>query len=223
MRGLAAAGSLDGRCIPLAARSGIELEHEAGCGAQADGGGRQDHEDWILHVHVQRPAGRGGSRFRQGCRLRCDRAGRRRTYQDRRQSRGDGRQGAGTADLFVASITFFGNQLDPDAEKRRELRARTADLAMAAPLPKVPILVIFPGRDPHDPGRRRLQELRRAGRTADRADAGKRPRLRDRELAGSEERLSGHDAGRLAAAVRPHSRSAVRPGIRPFTPDPARH
>ena len=30
--------------------------------------------------------------------------------------------------LFVSSITFIGNQLDPDAGKRKELRARTADV-----------------------------------------------------------------------------------------------
>ena len=31
--------------------------------------------------------------------------------------------------LYVSSITQFGNQLDPDAAKRQELRARTRDLA----------------------------------------------------------------------------------------------
>jgi sugar phosphate isomerase/epimerase len=49
--------------------------------------------------------------------------------------------------LFVCSITFFGNQLDPDADKRKDLRARTADFAKAAGDAKVPVLVIFPGRD----------------------------------------------------------------------------
>ncbi|MBX5127088.1 sugar phosphate isomerase/epimerase [Rhizobium lentis] len=39
--------------------------------------------------------------------------------------------------LFVSSITFFGNQLDSDRDKRRELRARTAEFAAA----------IGPGRD----------------------------------------------------------------------------
>jgi sugar phosphate isomerase/epimerase len=50
--------------------------------------------------------------------------------------------------LFVAAITFFGNQLDPDAAKRKELRTRTSELAVAAAGAEVPILVIFPGRDP---------------------------------------------------------------------------
>ena len=33
--------------------------------------------------------------------------------------------------LYVSSITQFGNQLDPDRQKRQELRARTRDLAKA--------------------------------------------------------------------------------------------
>jgi sugar phosphate isomerase/epimerase len=49
--------------------------------------------------------------------------------------------------LFVSSITFFGNQLDPDQSKRKDLRARTADFATAIGEAKVPIFVIFPGRD----------------------------------------------------------------------------
>src|SRR5882724_11337059 len=49
--------------------------------------------------------------------------------------------------LFVSSITLFGNQLDPDVERRKELRARTADFAKAAGDAEVPILVIFPGND----------------------------------------------------------------------------
>jgi sugar phosphate isomerase/epimerase len=49
--------------------------------------------------------------------------------------------------LYVSSITFFGNQLDPDAGKRKELRARTGDFAKAISEAKVPIFVIFPGRD----------------------------------------------------------------------------
>ena len=49
--------------------------------------------------------------------------------------------------LFVSSITLTGNQLDPDREKRRDLRARTADFAAAIGEARVPILVIFPGRD----------------------------------------------------------------------------
>src|SRR5436853_4933869 len=50
------------------------------------------------------------------------------------------------AGLLVSSITFFGNQLEPDAEKRAELRARTHQSAEAIGEAKVPILVIFPGR-----------------------------------------------------------------------------
>lgn len=53
--------------------------------------------------------------------------------------------------LFVAAITFFGNQLDPDRDKRSELRTLTAELAKAAADAEVPVLVIFPGRDPTAP------------------------------------------------------------------------
>jgi sugar phosphate isomerase/epimerase len=49
--------------------------------------------------------------------------------------------------LRVSSIALFGNQLDPDAAKRRELRKQTAAYASAAAEAGVPILVIFPGRD----------------------------------------------------------------------------
>ena len=49
--------------------------------------------------------------------------------------------------LFVSSITLVGNQLDPIVEKRNELRARTYDFAIATNEARVPILVIFPGRD----------------------------------------------------------------------------
>jgi len=48
--------------------------------------------------------------------------------------------------LFVASITFFGNQLDPDAGKRKSLRALTAVFAKAASDATVPVMVIFPGQ-----------------------------------------------------------------------------
>ncbi|WP_454855573.1 sugar phosphate isomerase/epimerase family protein [Rhizobium binxianense] len=49
--------------------------------------------------------------------------------------------------LFVSSITYFGNQLDPDPSRRGELRARTAEFAQAIGEAGVPIFVIFPGRD----------------------------------------------------------------------------
>jgi sugar phosphate isomerase/epimerase len=49
--------------------------------------------------------------------------------------------------LFVSSVTFFGNQLEPDSQKRAELHARTLDLAKAIGAAQVPIFVIFPGRD----------------------------------------------------------------------------
>lgn len=49
--------------------------------------------------------------------------------------------------LFVSSLTYFGNQLDADRDKRRELRARTAEFARAIGETGVPIFVIFPGRD----------------------------------------------------------------------------
>ena len=49
--------------------------------------------------------------------------------------------------LLVASITLTGNQLDPDAQKRKELGGRTHEFAAAVGAEKVPILVIFPGRD----------------------------------------------------------------------------
>jgi sugar phosphate isomerase/epimerase len=48
--------------------------------------------------------------------------------------------------LFVSSVTFFGNQNDADAGKRKELRAITTEFAKAADEAKVPIMVIFPGR-----------------------------------------------------------------------------
>ena len=54
---------------------------------------------------------------------------------------------AHSRNLFVSSITYFGNQLDADREKRRELRARTADFAEAIGDAGVPIFVIFPGRN----------------------------------------------------------------------------
>src|SRR5258708_3628734 len=49
--------------------------------------------------------------------------------------------------LFVSSITLVGNQLDPDPQKRRELRDLTATFAKAIDAVDVPVLVIFPGRD----------------------------------------------------------------------------
>ena len=49
--------------------------------------------------------------------------------------------------LYVSSITQFGNQLDPDAKKRTELRARTHEFAKAIAAADVPIFVLFPGRD----------------------------------------------------------------------------
>jgi len=49
--------------------------------------------------------------------------------------------------LYVSSITRFGNQLDPDPAKRRELHAQTHDLARAIADAGVPIFVIFPGHD----------------------------------------------------------------------------
>jgi sugar phosphate isomerase/epimerase len=49
--------------------------------------------------------------------------------------------------LFVSSIALFGNQLDPDPQKRRELRDLTATFAKAIDAVDVPVLVIFPGRD----------------------------------------------------------------------------
>jgi len=49
--------------------------------------------------------------------------------------------------LFVSSITYFGNQLDADSGKRSELRARTEEFAEAIGETGVPIFVIFPGRD----------------------------------------------------------------------------
>lgn len=48
--------------------------------------------------------------------------------------------------LFVCSLTFFGNQNDSDAGKRKELRSLTTEFAKAAGAAEVPIMVIFPGR-----------------------------------------------------------------------------
>ncbi len=49
--------------------------------------------------------------------------------------------------LFVSSVTYFGNQLDADRDKRRELRGKTVEFARAIGETGVPIFVIFPGRD----------------------------------------------------------------------------
>lgn len=54
---------------------------------------------------------------------------------------------ARSRDLFVSSITYFGNQLDADRAKRKALRERTAEFAGAIGEAGVPIFVIFPGRD----------------------------------------------------------------------------
>lgn len=54
---------------------------------------------------------------------------------------------ARSRDLFVSSITYFGNQLDADPTRRQELRAKTAEFASAIGEADVPIFVIFPGRD----------------------------------------------------------------------------
>ncbi|MGO7203253.1 sugar phosphate isomerase/epimerase family protein, partial [Rhizobium ruizarguesonis] len=53
---------------------------------------------------------------------------------------------ARSRDLFVSSITYFGNQLDADRAKRKALRERTAEFAGAIGEAGVPIFVIFPGR-----------------------------------------------------------------------------
>jgi sugar phosphate isomerase/epimerase len=50
--------------------------------------------------------------------------------------------------LIVSSIALFGNQLDPDPKKREALRKLTADYVSATADAGVPILVVFPGRDP---------------------------------------------------------------------------
>ncbi|MGR9132177.1 sugar phosphate isomerase/epimerase family protein (plasmid) [Rhizobium leguminosarum] len=54
---------------------------------------------------------------------------------------------ARSRNLFVSSITYFGNQLDADRAKREALRAKTAEFAGAIGEAGVPIFVIFPGRD----------------------------------------------------------------------------
>ncbi len=50
--------------------------------------------------------------------------------------------------LFVSSVTLFGNQLEPDAEARAALRARTKAYVAAAVEAKVPVFVFFAGRNP---------------------------------------------------------------------------
>nr|WP_205920649.1 sugar phosphate isomerase/epimerase family protein [Rhizobium leguminosarum] len=54
---------------------------------------------------------------------------------------------ARSRNLFVSSITYFGNQLDADRAKRKALRESTAEFAGAIGQVGVPIFVIFPGRD----------------------------------------------------------------------------
>jgi sugar phosphate isomerase/epimerase len=49
--------------------------------------------------------------------------------------------------LFVSSITYFGNQLDADNAKRKDLRSRTSEFAQAIGEAGVPVFVIFPGRN----------------------------------------------------------------------------
>ena len=49
--------------------------------------------------------------------------------------------------LHLSSITLFGNQLDPDPGKRRDLRTRTRDFAAAIAEARVPLFVLFPGHD----------------------------------------------------------------------------
>ncbi len=49
--------------------------------------------------------------------------------------------------LLLSAITFFGNQLDQDVQRRNELRSLTAEFARAADDANIPVLVIFPGRD----------------------------------------------------------------------------
>jgi len=124
--------------------------------------------------------------------------------------------------LFVASVTLVGNQLDPEAERRAELRARTADFAQAVGEAGVPILVIFRGRDGAFGGGE-LSKLRRACDEPARRDSRHRPAICNRELARSEERLSGDDARRVAAALCAHPRPALRTGVRPLAPHPAGH
>ncbi len=50
--------------------------------------------------------------------------------------------------LIVSSIALFGNQLDPTPAKREALRKSTTDYVSATAAAGIPILVIFPGRDP---------------------------------------------------------------------------
>ena len=57
-------------------------------------------------------------------------------------------RGAADRGLGVAAVTLFGNQLDPDAEKRSSLRALTRDFAQALAASAAPIFVLFPGHDP---------------------------------------------------------------------------
>ena len=49
--------------------------------------------------------------------------------------------------LRISSVALFGNQLDPDATKRQEIRKQTAAYVGAVAEAGVPILVVFPGRD----------------------------------------------------------------------------
>jgi sugar phosphate isomerase/epimerase len=49
--------------------------------------------------------------------------------------------------LYVSSVTFFGNQLDPDPAARKTCRERTRAFAEAVNAAGVPIFVMFPGQD----------------------------------------------------------------------------
>jgi sugar phosphate isomerase/epimerase len=56
-------------------------------------------------------------------------------------------QSARQRGLYVSSVTLFGNQLDPDAAKRKTQRQQTRIFAEAINAAGVPIFVMFPGQD----------------------------------------------------------------------------
>jgi hypothetical protein len=111
--------------------------------------------------------------------------------------------------LYVSSVTLFGNQLDPDAAKRKELNARTCELARAIADADVPIFVIFPGRDNTVSAD---EDTKRFLPTTPMRCSPPRPVSTWRSR-----------TGRARTTIISDPRPALRRRVRPLPPDPARH
>jgi sugar phosphate isomerase/epimerase len=125
--------------------------------------------------------------------------------------------------LFVSSIALFGNQLDPDPDKRKELRARTHDFAKAVGDANVPIIVIFPGRDNTISEDDNYKSFAEHANALVASTAVSRLEFAIENWPGPKNDFIATTPEGLAEAFRPHSRPAVRARVRPLAPDPARH